>query len=85
MTLVGVVAYYTSDPGARGELAAPIVERLQRQLTPLISPTLALMRGWRLAKRMRTGNRRASRSGGLASVLDKSRFIGKSRGSGGVQ
>jgi tetraprenyl-beta-curcumene synthase len=85
MTLVGVVAYYTSDPGASGELAAPIVERLQGQMTPLISPTLALMRGWRLAKRMRAGNRRASRNRGLASVLDKSRFIGKSRGSGGVQ
>lgn len=79
MTLVGVVAHYTSDPGARGELAAPIVERLQRQLTPLASPTLALMRGWRLAKRVRAGNRRAPRSGGLASFLDKS------RGSGGMQ
>ena len=56
MTLVGVVAYYTSAPGARGEPAAPIASRLQRQLSPLISPTLALMRGWRLAKRIR--NRR---------------------------
>jgi tetraprenyl-beta-curcumene synthase len=67
ITLVGVVAYYASAPGARGEPAAPIVARLQAQLKPLISPTLALMRGWRLAKRMRARNRRAPRSGELAS------------------
>jgi tetraprenyl-beta-curcumene synthase len=83
ITLVGVVAYYTSAPGARGELAAPIVERLQAELAPLISPTLALMRGWRLAKRMLARNRRAPRRGGLASFLDKPRFIDKTRGSGG--
>jgi tetraprenyl-beta-curcumene synthase len=69
MTLTGVVAYYSSAPGARGELAAPIVKRLHRQLAPLISPTLWLMRGWRLAKRLRAGNRRAPRSGGLASSI----------------
>jgi tetraprenyl-beta-curcumene synthase len=54
MTLVGVVAYYTSAPGARGELAAPIVERLQEELTPLIFPALQIMRLWRLAKRVRS-------------------------------
>jgi tetraprenyl-beta-curcumene synthase len=69
MTLVGVVAYYTSAPGARGDLAAPIVKRLDRQLAPLIYPTLWLMRAWRLAKRMRAGNRRAPRGGGLASSI----------------
>jgi tetraprenyl-beta-curcumene synthase len=79
MTLVGVVAYYTSAPGAGGELAAPIVKRLQEELRPLILPTLALMRGWRLAKRLRAGNRRVPQSRGLASSL------GKSRGIGGVQ
>jgi len=83
--LIGVVAYYTSAPGARGELAAPIVKRLQAELQPLVSPTLALMRAWRLAKRMRAGNRRAPSSRGLASSLDKSRFLDRSRGSGGVQ
>jgi hypothetical protein len=76
MTLVGVVAYYTSHPGARGKLAAPIVKRLQAELEPLISPTLALMRGWRLAKEMRAGNRRAPRGRGLASSLEKSCGIG---------
>jgi len=80
VTLVGVVAYYASAPGARDEPAAPIVARLLAQLRPLISPTLALMRCWRLAKRIRTGNRRAARSGELASFSDKPRFIGKSRG-----
>ncbi len=79
MTLVGVVAYYTSAQGARSELAAAIVKRLQGELRPLMSPTLALMRAWRMAKRLRAGNRRASRSRGLASSL------GKSRGIGGVQ
>jgi tetraprenyl-beta-curcumene synthase len=52
MTLVGVVAYYTSAPGAGGALAAPIVKRLQEELKPLIIPTLALMRAWRLARRV---------------------------------
>jgi tetraprenyl-beta-curcumene synthase len=84
MTLVGVVAYYTSAPGARDEPAAASVERTRAQLKPLISPTLALMRGWRLAKRMGTRDRRAPRGGELASFSDKSRFIDKSRGSGGV-
>ncbi|HEX4436650.1 MAG TPA: DUF2600 family protein [Solirubrobacteraceae bacterium] len=63
MTLVGVVAYYISAPGARGALAAPIASRLRRQLSPLICPTLAMMRSWRLAKRM--GNQRSLRTGGL--------------------
>ena len=76
MTLVGVVAYYTSAPGARSKFAAPTAKRLQRQLAPLISPTLWIMRTWRLAKRMRNRNRR-SPSIGLASSL------GQSRGSGG--
>jgi tetraprenyl-beta-curcumene synthase len=47
MTLVGVVAYYTTAPAARSEFARPIAERLQAQLRPLIVPTLALMRAWR--------------------------------------
>jgi tetraprenyl-beta-curcumene synthase len=76
MTLVGVVAYYTSAPGAGDELAAPLVKRMQKELKPLIYPTLALMRAWRLVKRLRAGNRRGSRSRGLASSLGKSRGIG---------
>lgn len=53
MTLAGVAAYYTSVPCARSELALPVTSRVQRELRPLITPTLALMRSWRLAKRLR--------------------------------
>ena len=53
MMLAGVVAYFTSNPGAQSELARPIVERLHAELRPLITPTLALMRAWRLAKALR--------------------------------
>jgi tetraprenyl-beta-curcumene synthase len=68
MTLAGVVAYYASAPSARTEIAAPIVKRLQRELSPLIYPTLAVMHAWRLAKRVR--NRRSPAIGGLASSLE---------------
>jgi tetraprenyl-beta-curcumene synthase len=53
MTLAGVAAYYTSAPSARGNLALPVTTRVQQELRPLITPTLVLMRGWRLAKRLR--------------------------------
>ncbi|HXM87639.1 MAG TPA: DUF2600 family protein [Solirubrobacteraceae bacterium] len=53
MTLTGVVAYYTSAPSASSELAWTVTSRVQRELRPLITPTLAVMRGWRLAKRLR--------------------------------
>jgi hypothetical protein len=52
MTLAGVAAYYASAPSARGELALPVTTRVERALRPLMTPTLALMRGWRLAKRL---------------------------------
>ncbi len=53
MTLVGVVAFYTSAPTANTELARPIADTLQQELRPLITPTLAVLRTWRLAKRIR--------------------------------
>jgi tetraprenyl-beta-curcumene synthase len=53
MMLAGVVAYFTSNPGARSELARPIVERLHAELRPVIALTLAVMRTWRLAKLLR--------------------------------
>ena len=49
MTLVGVVAYFISDPRARGDFARPVARRLRRELRPLIAPTLAVLRIWRLA------------------------------------
>jgi tetraprenyl-beta-curcumene synthase len=53
MTLAGVAAYYTSAPSATSELAWPVTSRIQSELQPLITPTLAVMRTWRLAKRLR--------------------------------
>jgi tetraprenyl-beta-curcumene synthase len=58
MILSGVVSYYTSEPGAMGELARPVTEHVQRQLRPFITPTLATMRAWRLAKRIRHRSQR---------------------------
>jgi tetraprenyl-beta-curcumene synthase len=52
MTLVGVVAYYLSAPTASSEFAREITERIRRELEPLITPTLAVMRAWRIAKRL---------------------------------
>ena len=53
MTLAGVAAYYTSAASADSRLARPVTSRLRRELRPLITPTLAVMRTWRLAKRAR--------------------------------
>jgi len=53
MTLVGIVAYYSSAPAASSAFALPVMEQMRRELRPLITPTLALMRAWRLAKRVR--------------------------------
>ncbi len=71
MTLVGVVAYYTSAPSARSAPALPIAEQMRGELWPLIAPTLALMRTWRLAKRARAAidSRRASGPRGGARWL----------------
>jgi hypothetical protein len=66
MTLAGVVAYYTSAPAARSEIARPIAEQLQAQLGPLIIPTLAVMRTWRLAKRVRLALARGGPGSGQA-------------------
>jgi tetraprenyl-beta-curcumene synthase len=53
MTMAGVAAYYTSAPNAGSELAWPVTSRIRSELRPLITPTLAVMRTWRLAKHMR--------------------------------
>jgi tetraprenyl-beta-curcumene synthase len=53
MTLSGVVAYYSSAPEARHGAARRSVIELHRELRPIILPTLAVMRTWRLAKRAR--------------------------------
>jgi tetraprenyl-beta-curcumene synthase len=61
MTLVGVVAYYTSEPGASGSFARPLVRDLHRELQPLLAPTLAILRVWRLVKWVRSTAKAPSR------------------------
>jgi len=51
MTLVGVAAYYMSAPTANTEPARTITRELHHKLSPLITPTLTIMRAWRAAKR----------------------------------
>ena len=53
MIMVGVVSYYLSATGARAPFAAPVRAALRRELSPLIFPTLAVMRAWRVAKALR--------------------------------
>ena len=51
MTLVGVAAYYLSTAEASSELPRQLTRRLRHELRPLMTPTLAVMRTWRAAKR----------------------------------
>jgi len=62
MTLTGVVAYWTTDPGADGALAEPVANCVRRELRPLIWATLAVMRTWRGAKGVRAFARRRRRA-----------------------
>lgn len=57
MTVVGVVAYYTSASRARDAEVWPLFSQVHRELRPLIVPTLAVMRAWRVAKRIRRRSR----------------------------
>jgi tetraprenyl-beta-curcumene synthase len=59
MTLVGVVAFYTSAPTATNTFANPVTTHIQKELQPLMTPTIAVMRAWRFAKRIR--NQRAGK------------------------
>jgi tetraprenyl-beta-curcumene synthase len=63
MTMIGVVAYYTSAPTAADEQVRPLVVHIHRELKPLITPTLTVMRTWRLAKRLRIQRHRQQPSG----------------------
>jgi tetraprenyl-beta-curcumene synthase len=60
MTLVGVAAYYISAPTANSDFARPVTRQVHQELKPLITPTLAVMRTWRSAKRARTAIQRIS-------------------------
>ncbi len=66
MTLAGVVAYYTSHPGARHGEAREIARALRAELSPTVWPALAVMCLWRSAKRAsasRATGRKRSRAG----------------------
>lgn len=52
MILSGVVAYYTSQRSAMGDFARPVTVHVRNQLRPVITPTLATLYVWRLAKRL---------------------------------
>src|SRR6202035_5712738 len=49
--LAGVVAYYTTAPGARSGFAEPVLAGLRARLRPLMVPMLIFMRAWRSATR----------------------------------
>jgi len=68
MTLVGVVAYYASASSANRGIARPVTARISRQLRPLITPTLAVMRAWRAAKRLRLWSQGKPRATGMAGA-----------------
>ncbi|HEY3829151.1 MAG TPA: DUF2600 family protein [Solirubrobacteraceae bacterium] len=53
MILAGVVAYYASAPAAKEPHARLVFASVRHELEPLLTPTLGLMRTWRLAKRLR--------------------------------
>jgi hypothetical protein len=66
MTLAGVIAYYTTHPGARERHARGLVAVVRHELSPTVWPALAVMRGWRAAKRVRVapmGGGRGRRTG----------------------
>jgi hypothetical protein len=62
--LVGVVAYYTSAPEARGGAAADEIAGLHRELGAMLTPTFTVMRAWRRAKRVRSRLRVVRGAGG---------------------
>ena len=57
MTLAGVAAYYTTHPGARAPGAEAVVHAVRGELAPTIWPAVAVLHGWRLAKRARRAMR----------------------------
>lgn len=55
LMLVGVAAYYASAPQAGRGIAATLMGRARQELGPSLEPTVAVMRAWRAAKRLRGG------------------------------
>ncbi len=57
MTIIGVVAYYTSAPAADDRFSRPLITRIQRELRPVITAALAVMHAWRIAKTLKAPSR----------------------------
>jgi tetraprenyl-beta-curcumene synthase len=74
MALLGVVAYYGSAPAAHSPLVAPVTARLRTELGPLMAPTLAIMRAWRLAKKVRGWYRRSTTPDNIVSSAQMERM-----------
>jgi tetraprenyl-beta-curcumene synthase len=74
MTLLGIVAYYRSVPAARDSLAACVTARVRTELGPLMTPTLAIMRAWRLAKRVRRRSHRSTTTDNIVSSAQMERM-----------
>jgi hypothetical protein len=68
MISAGVVAYYSTHPGAGDELAEPVIDGLLRHLQPLAAPAVAVLRAWRLGKRLRQHGRRGGASASRAAT-----------------
>jgi tetraprenyl-beta-curcumene synthase len=66
MTVSGILAYYSSEPGARAGFAGPVLAQIQQELRPVITPTLTVMRMWRAARRLSRG--REPRAGSATGV-----------------
>jgi tetraprenyl-beta-curcumene synthase len=74
MTMLGVVAYYGSASAAHGSLAAPVTARVRTELGPLMVPTLAIMRAWRLAKRVRRWSHYSTTTDNIVSSAQMERM-----------
>lgn len=63
MTLAGAIAYWASAPGARNDLAHPVLRDLRGELRMLVLPPMLVMRAWRAGKwtRRRLRSMRAAR------------------------
>ncbi len=67
MTLAGVGAYYTTHPGARAPEAREVVDAVRGELAPTIWPAVAVLHGWRAAKRARRIMRDTARAPAINS------------------
>jgi tetraprenyl-beta-curcumene synthase len=69
LTLVGIVAYYTSALTPEGTFPPSLTRPVRDELQPLMFPTLAVMRVWRFAKRVRVFRRAEPHSATRASEI----------------